>query len=593
MKKTGEGMFVLFIFFMFCFLCAFGHPCERQCDDGSEPLKCHYKFTLHASVIDCDHCQRNATCGGGSCEFSRKLALTINKKSPGPTIKVCKGDQIVVDVVNRLPGSFETSIHWHGVLQTGTPYYDGVPKVTQCPLTPGSSFRYSFSAENPGTHFYYASSVSQHADGIYGALIVNEPQKYKHEELLLIGTRNYALLSGAYGAVQGALVGLNRPIAKIVLNGKAVHEKLDEFDVTEGETVFRVINAAAFDCPVEMTLENHVFKVLNVQGADILPIYVKKLTIYPGERYDMQIFLSGEPCKYCQMQISGLHKCGQLEKLKTIVRPAETREIINKKPFKTLSANCTEDSNNYCSAQLESPDSPNFEFIPDLTFFLSFGLNKVSQVSVDDVEFRFVLNDIEYYPTFLDSGDEDPTLAPQINTVSFRPPSTPILTQYEDRNEATECETYANLVPSAANRPPTTCKSAPYFCECAHFIRAGVNATVKLVFKHDGISNEAVAFHMHGHKLYVANWQQAGREGKSNQRPICRDTIVVPPAGEVTAFFKADNPGFWLLESRAGHITSAGVGMALIVQVGTPKDIPSPPTGFPTCRGLKPDDFIF
>jgi L-ascorbate oxidase len=71
---------------------------------------------------------------------------------------VCKGDRVVVDVENQLPGSFETSIHWHGQLQRGTPFSDGVSKVTQCPVTQGFSFRYSFVADQPGTHLYYAHS---------------------------------------------------------------------------------------------------------------------------------------------------------------------------------------------------------------------------------------------------------------------------------------------------------------------------------------------------------------------------------------------------------------------------------------------------
>lgn len=40
---------------------------------------------------------------------------------------------------------------------------DGVPLVTQCPISPASSFRYNFIAENPGTHFYHShSGISPH-----------------------------------------------------------------------------------------------------------------------------------------------------------------------------------------------------------------------------------------------------------------------------------------------------------------------------------------------------------------------------------------------------------------------------------------------
>ena len=33
-----------------------------------------------------------------------------------------------------------TSLHWHGLLQKGSQEYDGVPSVSQCPITPGQTF---------------------------------------------------------------------------------------------------------------------------------------------------------------------------------------------------------------------------------------------------------------------------------------------------------------------------------------------------------------------------------------------------------------------------------------------------------------------
>lgn len=69
--------------------------------------------------------------------------------------KVCRGDHIVVDVQNRMP-SDATTIHWHGLLQKRTQYFDGVPYVTQCPILPGETFRYQFEADDSGTYFYHS-----------------------------------------------------------------------------------------------------------------------------------------------------------------------------------------------------------------------------------------------------------------------------------------------------------------------------------------------------------------------------------------------------------------------------------------------------
>lgn len=89
--------------------------------------------------------------------------------------KVCKNDFIVVDLKNEMEGT-STSIHWHGLLQKDSPFMDGVPFLTQCPIHYGTSFRYKFQATDPGTHFYHSHAGHQKANGLYGALIIEEPK---------------------------------------------------------------------------------------------------------------------------------------------------------------------------------------------------------------------------------------------------------------------------------------------------------------------------------------------------------------------------------------------------------------------------------
>lgn len=54
---------------------------------------------------------------------------------------------------------------------------DGVPLVTQCPITPASAFRYNFLADNPGTHFYHSHMGFQRADGVFGPLVVRQSRQ--------------------------------------------------------------------------------------------------------------------------------------------------------------------------------------------------------------------------------------------------------------------------------------------------------------------------------------------------------------------------------------------------------------------------------
>jgi FtsP/CotA-like multicopper oxidase with cupredoxin domain len=55
--------------------------------------------------------------------FSR-VVWTSNGQYPGPMIRANKGDQIVVHVQNSLQDY--ATIHWHGIFQRGTTFYDGV-----------------------------------------------------------------------------------------------------------------------------------------------------------------------------------------------------------------------------------------------------------------------------------------------------------------------------------------------------------------------------------------------------------------------------------------------------------------------------------
>lgn len=53
---------------------------------------------------------------------------------------------------------------------------DGVPQVTQCPIPPHTTFRYKFTADSEGTHWWHSHAGIQRSDGAFGALIVRQPK---------------------------------------------------------------------------------------------------------------------------------------------------------------------------------------------------------------------------------------------------------------------------------------------------------------------------------------------------------------------------------------------------------------------------------
>lgn len=109
-----------------------------------------------------------------------KGLITVNGTVPGPTLRVQVGQPVVVTVISALTDDV-TAIHWHGIEQRATPWSDGVPGTTQCPIigspqADGSStLMYSFTSQVSGTYWYHGHLHEQYIDGLYGALIVSDP----------------------------------------------------------------------------------------------------------------------------------------------------------------------------------------------------------------------------------------------------------------------------------------------------------------------------------------------------------------------------------------------------------------------------------
>lgn len=62
-------------------------------------------------------------------------------------------------------------MHWHGLLQQGSEWADGVAGISMCPVPPGGSFTHSFKATPYGSTFYHSHYSSQYADGLWGPLV--------------------------------------------------------------------------------------------------------------------------------------------------------------------------------------------------------------------------------------------------------------------------------------------------------------------------------------------------------------------------------------------------------------------------------------
>lgn len=215
------------------------HPCNRDCQPNEIPKKCYYKFVVEwyeTLSKACYNCPKNLTdCVRPHCIAADGIARSItvvNRMMPGPTIEVCQNDLVVVDVKNHLLGE-STTMHWHGMHMKENPYMDGVPHITQCPISPHSTFRYSFKAENSGTHFWHSHTGMQRGDGVFGALIVKVPKGQEpHGHLYDFDLTEHKMIVQDWVHVPGISMfashhhsnGDNKPL-NLLINGKGRYYK--------------------------------------------------------------------------------------------------------------------------------------------------------------------------------------------------------------------------------------------------------------------------------------------------------------------------------------------------------------------------------
>ncbi|ORX99152.1 hypothetical protein K493DRAFT_365755 [Basidiobolus meristosporus CBS 931.73] len=247
----------------------------------------------------------NVTLEDHAADCFKRPSVLINGGSPGPEIHVRSGDQLIVNLQNSMAEA-EFTLHFHGIIQRGTPYSDGVPYLTQAPIAPGGSYKYVINiGKQVGTYFYH-SHTDASATTAYGALIVHEaeevdsPFDYDEERVLLLAEvfhkTDVEITNGLMGIPK--LDSIVNPDS-LVLNGKTFAQwnctsqgvrcdntcEREVVTVEPGKTYrFRIINAA-FNRVLSFGIEGHLLTIIEADGSYVVATPVDQLHISPGQRY--------------------------------------------------------------------------------------------------------------------------------------------------------------------------------------------------------------------------------------------------------------------------------------------------------------------
>ncbi|XP_018023905.1 laccase-10-like isoform X3 [Hyalella azteca] len=599
-----------------------GTSCMRKCEERDSRI-CSFTFAVHNYQTlsrACAECPSNRTqCGQPHCVPAngvRRLITVVNHQLPGPGIHVCEGDEIRVEVVNELP-SEGVSLHWHGL--NPSPYMDGVPGVTQHHVAPHQKFEYSITADRPGTHFWHSLSGFQSGDGVFGPLVVRRPRSLEpHVELYdhdlpehVIMVHDWMLLPTLEKFTLHHHSGADHYPDDLLVNGRGRFEKdgkstpdsrkasYAEFHLKKGERYrLRVVSAAFMNCPIAFSIARHRLLVIASDGQDIAPYNASSVLLFPGERWDVVVH-ADQPLASYWMELKGSLDCSDLTQ-RAVVRyyGRDARDLSpddraeepvsdiylhgGGKQVNPLSGVCS--GSNTCLTDLQSL-SPLPHHLADVatTHYLNFNL-------------RYLDNPNYYHPLLYSIQDENEATrvpSPQINNLTFRAPPFPLLLTPAQPSQESLCNTQAS---------PTHCHRD--LCQCLHVIDVPLLQVVDIVLiDAGGVSNHGQSVHMHGNAFRVVGMgalppssssesdsvlrsqvialDEQGLLPRNLDTPLEKDTVMVPRGGYTIIRFRADNPGYWLLQSQILFHHTAG--MSVVLKVGERSDFPAPPSNLPRC----------
>jgi len=550
-----------------------GADCDRPCYEA-DSFHCIFNWRIVNQFLDCSG--ETDDCYGDGTPRQATLVSDAeynNFSIPGPAITVCHGDEVSVNVVNNLE-SDATTIHWHGLPMRNTQVSDGGPGVTQCPIQPGQEFSwYNFHADTPGTYWYHSHNEFQRDDGMYGPVIIRDPQAAGScEHTIMIQEWYYNTAQHRFTHDKE-----EKPTSLLVNGVGRQSGAITSWQVFSVHPAicssyrFRLVSSVSLHCPVIFSIEEHSFTVIATDGEYLVPEEkVSSLTLANGERSDILIDVSRHKERSYVMRFGGspgeFANCKDLSALAFLqysqspvdqsLEPDYDECIsvpgrhVNPVPTVELPVTVTQLHSRYTLDQTQPADK---------TFYLLFG----------DGERGAHVNNIQF----------------DLNTLT-----TPLLTA-EEPDSARLCdELYAR---EGLLCDPNTDKHG---CACHNILHVNTGDVVEMFLINPDLERPiAHPFHLHGYffnvigsgsipqedpMTYVRQLNEEGRIERNLEDPPRKDSIQTSPGGYLLIRFYADNPGYWLMHC---HISFDVIeGQAMVLRVGD-RDEWDIPQGFPEC----------
>ncbi|KAJ1429468.1 Multicopper oxidase, type 1 [Sesbania bispinosa] len=521
---------------------------------------------------------------------SSKDIVTINGMYPGPVVYAQEDDRIIVKVTNKTP--FNVTIHWHGVRQRLSCWYDGPSFITQCPIQAGQSFTYNFSmVKQKGTFFWHAH-VSWLRGTVYGAMIVypktRVPYPFKipyQEHIIILGEywlqdlqqiEHATLASGGAPPIADAYTINGHPGP----NYNCSINDVNQIDVIPGRTyLLRLINAG-LNTENFFAIANHKLTIVEADAEYTKPFTTDTVMLGPGQtlnvlvsadqpvgKYSMAVapYKSGRVVKYQNVSaIARFNYIGAASN--SLYLPAKLPKLDDKLAVKTVMDG------------LRSLNQVNVFKEIDTNLFITIGLNVQECHSKTPKQNCQGMNGV---------------LTASMNNISFVHPNISILEAYYKKIKGTYTEDFPDAPLKFYDFVNGAPNNIPYDTQALNGTRTKVleyGSKVQLILQDTGIVNiENHPMHFHGYSFYVVGYGTGNFNPLTAQfnlvDPPYMNTIGVPVGGWAAIRFVADNPGVWYMHCHIDIHQSWGLGMVFIVNngKGEQESLPPPPPDLPQC----------
>ncbi|WCJ31834.1 Cupredoxin superfamily protein [Euphorbia peplus] len=503
----------------------------------------------------------------------KKLVITINGKTPGPTILAQQNDTIVVEVTNNLLTE-NLAIHWHGIRQIGTPWFDGTEGVTQCPVLPGDTFIYKFVVDRPGTYLYHAHYGMQREAGLYGAIRVAlpdgqlEPFAYDYDRSIILNDWFHKSTYEQAAGLASIPFGWVGEPQSLLIQGKGMYNcstpgiQADRCNATSpdcfpyvttvipGKTYRLRISSLTALSALSFQIEGHNMTVVEADGHYVDPFIVQKLFIYSGETYSVIVKMDQNPSRNYWMTTNVVSRNATTPPGQAILNyyPNHPRRYP---PTTPPSGPFWDDKKPRFDQSLAIKSHKDFIHKPpptsDRTIIM---LNTQNLVNG---KFRWSINNVSF------NLPHTPYL------VSLKHNLTHLFTQVPPP-EGHDFQNY-NIYEPPPNKNATVSDG---------IYRLQFNTTVDIIIQNaNSMTNktsETHPWHLHGHDFWVLGYGNGkfnlSRDSKNYNLvdPIMKNTVPVHPYGWTALRFRTDNPGVWLFHC---HIESHFfMGMGVVFEEG-------------------------